>query len=516
MSMCAYDTVPDYPTTESPPKFYGLPKIHKEGRPLRPIVSSCGSITYASSKRLAEIIGPLVGKTGHHILNSKEFVNKIKDERIEEDEVVVSHDVCSLFTSVPVDRAATIIHSRLEADDSLIDRTKISVLNIVRLLRFVLNTTYFVYNGVFYIQIHGAAMGSPVSPIVCNLFMEDLEQRALETALHPPAWWYRFVDDTHSKHKRLEVEEFTEHLNSLDDDIKFTRETPKPPSNELAFLDSLTDIISETDRRIKLKVYRKPTHTDQYLNFNSNHPVQHKLGVIRTLYDRAVAVVTDPVDRESELDYVDKALRCCDYPSWALKQARDKLLSRAQPPTEPPAEPPSAPASQNRSRIRVSLPYVSGLSEKLRRIFANHGVNVSFKPDNKLRSILVHPKDKADKGDITGSIYHIPCAGAEQSCQDSYIGETERSLWTRFLEHRRPSSVSVSEVSKHLHVDTRGHSVDFKDTKVLDQEQRWLERGIKEAVYIRAHKPTLNASPGRYILPTVWNRVISTHAHSSM
>ena len=104
----------------------------------------------------------------------------------------------------------------------------------------------------------------------------------------------------------------------------------------------------------------------------------------------------------------------------------------------------------------------------------------------------------------------------EQSCQDFYIGETERSLWTRFKEHRRPSSVSVSEVSKHLHVDTRGHSVNFKDTKVLDQEQRWLERGIKEAVYIRAHKPTLNASPGRYILPTVWNRVISLHAHPSM
>merc|ERR1711994_928145 len=98
--------------------------------------------------------------------------------------------------------------------------------------------------GVYYIQIHGAAMGSPVSPIVCNLFMEDLEQRAIETALHPPFWWYRYVDDTHSKHKRNQVDEFTEHLNSLEDDIKFT---PKPPSNELAFLDSLTDIVSDTD-----------------------------------------------------------------------------------------------------------------------------------------------------------------------------------------------------------------------------------------------------------------------------
>ena len=89
-----------YPTTENPPKFYGLPKIHKEGRPLRPIVSSCGSITYPSSKLLSKILGPLVGKTDHHVLNSKEFVKKVKDERIEEDEVIVSYDVVSLFTSI--------------------------------------------------------------------------------------------------------------------------------------------------------------------------------------------------------------------------------------------------------------------------------------------------------------------------------------------------------------------------------------------------------------------------------
>ena len=500
-----------YPTTETPPKFYGLPKIHKEGRPLRPIVSSCGSITYPSSKLLSKILGPLVGKTSHHVLNSKQFVNKVKDERIEEDEIIVSHDVVALFTSVPVDRATAIIHQRLLTDPTLTERTKISVDNIVSLLSFVLNTTYFVYNGVYYKQIHGAAMGSPVSPIVCNLFMEDLEQRALDTALHPPFWWYRYVDDTHSKHKIKDVEEFTQHLNSLDEDIKFTRESPDPSSGDLAFLDSLTGITSETDRRIKVKVYRKPTHTDQYLNFYSNHPIQHKLGVIRTLYDRAVAVVTDPTDREAELDYVDNALRRCDYPDWALKQARDKLYARAQPPAELPTTAPPESSERTRPRIRVSLPYIEGLSDKLRRIFITAGVSVSIKPENKLRSILVHPKDKSEKGDITGSVYHIPCEGSAQDCQSFYIGETERSLWTRFLEHKRPSSVNSSEVARHLHVDSPGHSLDFTNTKVLDRDQRWLERGIKEAVYIRAHKPTLNASPGRYLLPTVWNRVISSH-----
>ena len=243
-----------YPTTENPPKFYGLPKIHKEGRPLRPIVSSCGSITHPSSKLLSKILGPLVGKTDHHVLNSKEFVKKVKDERIEEDEVIVSYDVVSLFTSVPVDRAITIIHQRLLSDPTLAERTKISVNNIVSLLSFVLNTTYFVYDGVYYKQIHGAAMGSPVSPIVCNLFMEDFEQRAIASALNPPSWWFRYVDDTHSKQKRKNVDNFTDHLNSIDKDIQFTKELPDPTSGDLAFLDTETGIVSESDRSIKVRV----------------------------------------------------------------------------------------------------------------------------------------------------------------------------------------------------------------------------------------------------------------------
>ena len=92
-----------YPTTESPPKFYGLPKVHKRDIPLRPIVSSVGSITYNCAKHLADILSPLVGKTRHHIANSQQFAECIKDKRVEDDEELRSYDVTALFTSVPVD-----------------------------------------------------------------------------------------------------------------------------------------------------------------------------------------------------------------------------------------------------------------------------------------------------------------------------------------------------------------------------------------------------------------------------
>ncbi|XP_072048444.1 uncharacterized protein [Amphiura filiformis] len=307
-----------YPTAENSPKFYGLPKVHKLNTPLRPIVSCIGSITYNCFKLVADILSPLVGKTKHHISNSQQFVELIQDQRVEEDEELRSYDVSALFTSVPVDKALRIVRSRLEQDSALGDRTELTPDQIVRLCETCLKQ-YFIYNGDYYEQLHGAAMGLPLSPILCDIYMEDLEQRAIATAPHPPRWWFRYVDDTHCKLKKCHSQEFTDHLNSLDKDIKFTTEGEE--NDSLAFLDTLTVI--QPDRSIKVTIYRKSTHTDQYLNFSSNHPIDHKLGVIRTLYHRADTVVTNLQDREDEKTHVNNALVKCGYPKWALDKATE-------------------------------------------------------------------------------------------------------------------------------------------------------------------------------------------------
>ena len=102
-----------YPTGAVVPKFYGLPKIHKKNTPLRPTVSSIGSVTYGVAKELARIIKPLVGSTEHHVNNSKEFIEEIKKTKLEEGECITSYDVSALFTSVPVPLALDIINNKL-------------------------------------------------------------------------------------------------------------------------------------------------------------------------------------------------------------------------------------------------------------------------------------------------------------------------------------------------------------------------------------------------------------------
>ena len=82
-----------YPTGAVIPKFYGLPKVHKENTPLRPIVSSIGSVSYGVAKEIARIIKALVGSTEHHVNNSKEFIEEMKKMKLEEGECITSYDV---------------------------------------------------------------------------------------------------------------------------------------------------------------------------------------------------------------------------------------------------------------------------------------------------------------------------------------------------------------------------------------------------------------------------------------
>ena len=174
-----------YPTGVSPPKFYGLPKIHKKNIPLRPIVSSIGSVAYGVAKVLAEIIKPLMGCSQHHVHNSQQFVEDMKEMKLEKGECITSYDVIVLFTSIPITSALEVMKKKLDQDTELQKRTIMPVDTILELLAFCLNNTYFVFQDTFYEQTKGAAMGSPISPIIANIFMEAFEQRAITTALHP-------------------------------------------------------------------------------------------------------------------------------------------------------------------------------------------------------------------------------------------------------------------------------------------------------------------------------------------
>ena len=177
------------------PQMYGLPKIHKPDVPLRPIVSFYSSPTYLLSKHLCRLLSPLVGNTPTHIKNSSDFSNFVKTQRLGE-EILVSFDIVSLFTNGPIELAIYVAKERLQEDNTLEDRTALSVNDIIQLLEFCLKATYFLFWGKHYQQIFGMAMGSPASVVIADMVIENIEQRTLNSFSHPPIFWKRYVDDT--------------------------------------------------------------------------------------------------------------------------------------------------------------------------------------------------------------------------------------------------------------------------------------------------------------------------------
>ena len=137
-------------TGASSPKYYGLPKIRKD-IPLRPIVSSRGSVTYWVAKELARIHKPLVGKSIHHVSNKTQFAKQLRNTKLEEVECITTYNVTDV-TAVPVACAKDIIQYGLKQDTELPSQTIMSANNIIELMGFCLNNTYFLFQGHFYKQ----------------------------------------------------------------------------------------------------------------------------------------------------------------------------------------------------------------------------------------------------------------------------------------------------------------------------------------------------------------------------
>ncbi len=392
-----------------------------------------------------------------------------------------------MFTSIPTCEAKKVIKDRLKKDKTLPTRCELNVDQLVTLLELCLDTTYFMFEGQFYRQTHGAAMGSPVSPIVANLYMENFEEKALSTTSITPDVWLRYVDDTFTVLQKYDVSEFTEHINNIDKNIKFTIEEPE--NNAIAFLD--TKVTVKNDGSTKIQVYRKPTHTDQYLNWDSNHPLEHKRSVIRTLMGRADQVVSEEQDKEEEKEHVKKVLKCNGYKNWAMKIPSKKETKKDLNVTQ----------KERKHTSSVGIPYIQGLSEQLQRIFKKHGVSTYHKPTNKLREILVKPKDKTPMEQQSGVVYQLTC----DNCDKMYIGETSRSLGTRYKEHTagRHPRTAVGE-----HLDDTGHKCSLKEAKILDKEDQVYRRRIKEAIRIHQGRPELNRDTGLDI-PAVILQLVS-------
>ena len=194
----------------------------------------------------------------YSVRNSKEFVDYVKNFTTSENEILVSFDVVSLFTSVPVDKVLGLVLDLLSSDESLASRTSPDIPDITIGFEHCFFSTVFSYRNSFFKQIYGTPMGSCIFSIIASIYMEHIEHTAI-TFHTPPSLWLRYVDDTFCILNKDHINDFHTHLNSICSHIQFTIE------KELNFSLTFLDVLVKRNSRTFL-TSRQPRHQNTHYN----------------------------------------------------------------------------------------------------------------------------------------------------------------------------------------------------------------------------------------------------------
>ena len=321
---------------------YGLTKVHKNNNPIRPIVSTIGTYNYNASNYLTKVLtSTLKSKFKYVVKDSFDFINKLSKIKLEEDERLISFDVESLFTNVPIDETIEIIKEscfklknnsqQIRANakddskyDGLLDGMKFEVFE--KLYRKCLQESVFMFNNKLYKQIDGVSMGNKLGPITADICMDKFERMHMETLEKLGVkHWFRFVDDTFVVVKNIEqTDNILKFLNEQHKTLKFTME--KEISNKLNFLD--ITIKRKPDLTLETLTYRKPTFTGVMLNWNSLTSIKYKTGLIRCLFDRSYKICSSQKQKQIEMAQLRILLLKNNYPSQIIDKEFNKFLEQ--------------------------------------------------------------------------------------------------------------------------------------------------------------------------------------------
>lgn len=476
------------------PRCYGLPKIHKDGFPLRIIVSALGSPVYNISSFIHDILHKSIKKPDSYIKDSWSFVTNIRNTSINDDYIMISLDVSSLFTNIPKDLVLDAIRKRW---DDIAKHTKFSLAQFLYATEVILDSTCFVFDGRFYEQIFGTPMGSPLSPILADMVMDDLETQCLNSLDFIVPTYYRFVDDVFAIVPRTKIEKILTVFNNYHQRLKFTYEIEI--NSSISFLNAT---VIRSDNRLITNWYRKPTWSGRYINYYSNHPLKFKINTIYNLVDHAILLSDDRFQQKNIALVHDTLLNNC-FPEHIVKR---HILKRIN-------------FLKNRDHNNtldtdhinfdktsfISLPYVNNASYDLGRLLRGVGLNVVYKITKKLNILIKRGKDVLQNNDKTNVVYKLNC----QNCNMSYVGQTKRHLRTRVREHCnniKLHETNHSVLSKHR-LEFR-HEFDWSKPNILHSEKYVRKREIAEMFYIKKFNNVINLQKDTDSLNNIYDKII--------
>ena len=472
-----------YPCGSRPGVLYGLPKIHKEGTPLRPIISAIKTYNYNLAKYLDKILKPLVDSK-YTLIDTYDFVNKISHLNTVLHRYLVSFDVESLFTNVPtLETIELILDLAFPADTTRFH--ELTREDLKELLIICTQQSHFQFNGKYYDQIDGVAMGSPLGPLFANVFMDEFERRYMdELKAAGVSNWFRYVDDIFaSLDSKRQAEDVLALINSKHPNLRFTIE--HETGDRLPFLDTC---VERRVNKYSTTIYRKKTFTGVYLNWTSMTARRYKISLIRCLADRAWKICSENKDRLAELDKLKVILAKNEYPPEIVERSISAYLeSKAR-------EEASIPTAKGKP-VFLKLPYVNkkcdDYAHRLKKLVSENywqtDFNVAFQAPHTIGKLFPFKDTIKDVLDRSLVVYSLKCG----KCDEEYIGKTERLLGYRIKEHSSNAPSNKSACKKHER-ENLDHKIKYNQVEILDNADTDHKLRIKELLHILKRQPLLN------------------------
>ena len=478
------------PTGTQPGRLYGLPKTHKPNIPLRPIFSAINTSTYKISKFLVPLLQPLT-QNNYTIKDTPDFLDKLKQYNHSNGEIMVSFDIESLFTNIPLEETVEICIQQIfnnKPNDYKFNGFSKEVFR--KILNLSVKNNFFLCNQNLYKQIDGVAMGNPLAPILANIFLNHQEKKWLNHCpqSYKPQLYLRYVDDTFLIFKQNKhIEHFLTYLNNQHKNIKFTKQNED--NGTLNFLDVN---VKNNHNEFQTSCYRKPTFSGLYTQFSSFMPSLYKINLIKTLIHRIYVISSSYKIFHMEITKFKEILQKNGFPSNLISKEVKKYLNKIYNPKE-------KILTCKKKSFTFSLTYlgdnqiIKELNFIFKKYFPHLEIRIVFIPKLRLGSFFKN-KDPIPSALVSQVVYKFTCS----SCTASYIGETRRHLGARIGEHLGISfltgkpKVGDCNSAIYKHIKSLNHVATENNFKILTKCKNNEELIIKESFYIKNFLPNLN------------------------
>ncbi|XP_062701421.1 uncharacterized protein LOC134285179 [Aedes albopictus] len=444
--------------------------------------------TYELSKFLSNILQQSVNNT-YSIRNSEEFCEFINSSTVGPGYAMVSFDVVSLFTNIPLELVRKGI---LNQWNNIKEHTNINLDLFLEIVVFVIEASYFVFQQKHYQQISGTAMGNPLSPVLAEIVTGELIDAVLsKLGVHIPIL-KKFVDDFFIVIPANEVDTVLGAFNDYHPKLQFTVEYEV--DGRLPFLDMV--VVRNEDQSFSTDWFMKPIASGRILNYFSLHPKHLKINVAYNFVKKVNTLSTIKTEQQKK-ETVMRLLKLNDYPVSLINRLINRHNERR---TRTPTQPEN---DDQQIKIYKSIPYIVGLSQQITQYFKRSNefdnINIVHYNNNTVGSLYRAMKGRTDTYQRNNVIYCIGC----QQCDAKYVGMTTNKLQTRMYGHKSDVNLldkvtKIENTSDRLHklsglkertammnhcVST-GHRFDLQNASILDHSLKTNRLPILEVCHI--------------------------------